>query len=566
MDVYEALPVSYADGFLGQRFFAHINNRLHTKEYTPLRKPFQQCAKLVGDERVFTKFYAEFGAKLLEAQADGYNLTKDPVVLEHMRDMLRVILAAQEDTGYFDGTGHPEDGKFRGWHLWNSKYILLALLAVWRATGNASVLECACKGADVLAHAFLENEDISQTPWEGYTGYSILEAYCRLYAITGRNLYLKFAEHIVEKLEEKHRLVEKLLNHTPVYDLPPAKAYEMTSTVEGILEFYRVTGIAKYLDAVCGYWKSVQETQITPAGSGSQFELWQKKPDVSYQIGTKKRAMENCVTNYWLRLCENLFRLTGEPLYADAMEKTIYNQLLAQQSPDGMRMSYYQAMNGTKRYDMDCPYPYEWAHCCHGSAMRTFSRLPLFAAYRRTDGIAVVLYDNFSFPYGDGEISVETAFPASGEVRIHLNFSGAIRLYLRVPGWSEGGGTLAFRNEARHAPAGSFLCFSHDAERGETAVLKLNMAPRAVQGKGESEDRTLFLYGPLVLAQEGAASVCKIPVQREDAIKIEPRGTHNGRWHFELTKERRMLVDYANAGSQGEIFEAWIPTTIQEEW
>lgn len=255
-----------------------------------------------------------------------------------MQDMLRVILHAQEETGYFDGTGHPEDGKFRGWHLW-------------------------------------------------------------------------------------------------------------------------------------------------------------------------KRAMENCVTNYWLRLSETLFRLTGELQYAEAMEKTIFNQLLAQQSPDGLRMSYYQAMNGTKRYDMDCPYPYEWAHCCYGSAMRTFSRMPLFMAYRKADGLAIILYDNFRFPYGNGTIRVETAFSRLG------NHTALSELQRSAPPVSSdpplvggGGGTLHFRNEVLHAPTGSFLCLSQTVRSGETAVLTLAPSPRAIQGRGESEGRTLFLYGPLVLAQEGAAA------------------------------------------------------------
>lgn len=80
MDVFAPVPVSFANGFLGSRFFAHVQNRLHAKEYTALQKPFLQCARLAGDGPVFTKFYAEFGAKLLEAQADAYRLTEDPVV------------------------------------------------------------------------------------------------------------------------------------------------------------------------------------------------------------------------------------------------------------------------------------------------------------------------------------------------------------------------------------------------------------------------------------------------------------------------------------------------------
>jgi DUF1680 family protein len=45
--------------------------------------------------------------------------------------------------------------------------------------------------------------------------------------------------------------------------------------------------------------------------------------------------METCVTTTWMKLCDNLLRLTGDPGFADEMERSAYNALLSAAVPDG---------------------------------------------------------------------------------------------------------------------------------------------------------------------------------------------------------------------------------------
>jgi len=48
--------------------------------------------------------------------------------------------------------------------------------------------------------------------------------------------------------------------------------------------------------------------------------------------------METCVTFTWIKLCNNLLRLTENPMYADQIEKSVYNALLAALKDDARRL------------------------------------------------------------------------------------------------------------------------------------------------------------------------------------------------------------------------------------
>lgn len=90
--------------------------------------------------------------------------------------------------------------------------MLLGLLHYCDATGDDSILPAIEKGAQLCANAFLapDGPDILCTPWEGFTGASILEPMALLYRRTGNRLYLDFCLYIIGRLEEHHHLVSKL--------------------------------------------------------------------------------------------------------------------------------------------------------------------------------------------------------------------------------------------------------------------------------------------------------------------------------------------------------------------
>jgi DUF1680 family protein len=64
-----------------------------------------------------------------------------------------------------------------------------------------------------------------------------------------------------------------------------------------------------------------------------------------------------------MKLCFNLYRATGELKYADEIERTGYNALLAAQTPDGVTFAQYSPLEGyryTGRIAMQ--YEYQLLH------------------------------------------------------------------------------------------------------------------------------------------------------------------------------------------------------------
>ena len=91
------------------------------------------------------------------------------------------------------------------------------------------------------------------------------------------------------------------------------------SCYEGLLELYRITGEPIYLKSAEMAVQNIIDTEINVAGSGTAFECFyhggQRQTEPTYH------TMETCVTFTWIKLCNNLLRLTANPMYADQIEK-----------------------------------------------------------------------------------------------------------------------------------------------------------------------------------------------------------------------------------------------------
>src|SRR5690606_32992586 len=166
------------------------------------------------------------------------------------------------------------------------------------------------------------------------------------------------------------------------------KAYEMMSCYEGLLELYRITGDEQYKGAVEQAWQNIKDTEINITGSGASEEMWfggrqlQAMPIAHYQ--------ETCVTVTWIKLNQQLLRLTGEAKYADEIERAYYNALLASLNRDGSDWAKYTPLNGQRlpgsgQCGMDI-------NCCVASGPRGQFTLPLTTVMGMREGITVNFY------------------------------------------------------------------------------------------------------------------------------------------------------------------------------
>ena len=142
------------------------------------------------------------------------------------------------------------------WSVWCRKYTLWGLLEAYRLSEDPVVLHAARGMVDHLMVSLQRQHlALGQTGCVvGFASCSILKPLLLLYRYTEEARYLAFAREICDAWESDPQTPPAILYHAlrdePVHTWYPnpqswAKAYEMTSCLEGILEMYRVTGEEK---------------------------------------------------------------------------------------------------------------------------------------------------------------------------------------------------------------------------------------------------------------------------------------------------------------------------------
>ena len=149
----------------------------------------------------------------------------------------------------------------------------------------------------------------------------------RLYSLTKNERYLDFATYLVEAggldIANIFRLAYE--NNFKPYQYPITKAYETISCFEGLLEYYRVTGIHWHKTAVVNFADAILETDFTVVGScGCSFEFFDHSA-VRQANTNVEFAQETCVTVTLMKFLFQVSLLTGDPKYVDAFERSLYN-------------------------------------------------------------------------------------------------------------------------------------------------------------------------------------------------------------------------------------------------
>jgi DUF1680 family protein len=248
------------------------------------------------------------------------------------------------------------------------------------------------------------------------------------------------------------------------------------------------------------------------SGACGQHECWHVDQDGGKGLG------ETCATAHLIWFMDSLFRMSGEPLYGDFMERIIYNTLFAAQSPDGRRLRYYTPMEGERRYFGKDTY------CCPGNYRRIVSDLPRMAYYRANNGIVINLYTESSAKTvlgDDTEVSIaqQTDYPNSGKVRMTIRLSRPtdFRLLLRIPRWCHGariavdGADQPYREEG-----GRFAVLKRLWKDGDRIEIDMPMEWRFIRGREKQSGRAAVMRGPVLFAFDPASNGIDVSESLED--------------------------------------------------
>lgn len=495
------------EGYLGGKMNLVIGQRIKAQDVDHLVEPFRHK----NETRLWQ---SEFWGKWILSAIAAYDYNRDPELLVIINNAVSDLLATQMPDGYIGN--YTVNAQLSNWDIWGRKYTLLGLLAYYDLTGDKIALKASRRLADhLLTQVGPGKTDIIKTGnFRGMPSTSILEPIVYLFRRTGDKRYLDFCKYIVAQWESEEgpKLISKALYGVPVSERfahPSSwwswdngqKAYEMMSCYEGLLELYRITGEPKYLESVELAVKNITDNEINITGSGTAFECFYK--GAKYQTEPTYHTMETCVTMTWMKLCFSLLRLTGNPMYADQIEKSTYNALMASMKHDGSEIAKYSPLQGIRHAgEEQCGMH---INCCSANGPRAFMLLPRFAFMGAENEVCINLYVQ-----SDAVINLNTKnkviidqitdYPVSDKIEININPSRSenFTVAFRIPSWSEKTEVTINGNEVTGISAGQYLKVKRSWNKGDKVVVKFDMNGRLVTLNGYQA----IVRGPVVLARD----------------------------------------------------------------
>ena len=278
----------------------------------------------------------EYWGKMMRGASMILAYTKDDKIYRLIEASVRDMLTTQEENGRF--STYKQEMEFTSWDLWGRKYVMLGFLYFLEVCQDEkladTIIEALRRHADYIVERVGEGKiDITKATrhWKGLNSCSILEPMVKFYRLTGDEKYLNFAEYIVSTgfIDDGNLIDIAYENEIAPHQYPVVKAYEMMSCFEGLLQYYKVTGIEKYKTACLNLGYRIIEGELSVIGcSGCTHELFDHTTIKQTQTDYKGIVQETCVTVTWMRFAEALLELSGDVVFADAIEQSYYNAYL----------------------------------------------------------------------------------------------------------------------------------------------------------------------------------------------------------------------------------------------
>ncbi len=532
----------------------------------------------------------EYWGKMMRGACITYRYTHDEELYQILEDTTKDLLTVQQKDGRF--STYSEQAQFDGWDMWGRKYIILGILHFYEICKDDSLkkemLQAVMKHADYILDKIGEGKlSITRTSpyWGCVNSCSILEPMVRLYNETEEQRYLDFASHIVQAGGcDLFDLFEAAYeDKVDPYEYPTVKAYEIMSCFEGLLEYYRVTGIEKYKEAVIRFVRRVANSDISIIGcAGAEHELFNntvlKQTDTTYQ----NILQETCVTVTWMKLCTQLLWLTGDVAYANYIETSAYNALYGSVNTDGcttngaLPFDSYSPLLAAKRGRRTGGLKFmengTYYGCCAAIGAAGTGMIPGISVMESRRGVVFHLYCNGTAKVADKEFTIKTQMPAKGQTEIMILTEGVYEIKLRIPPYCSNA-VVSVNGESVSCTINSYLSLEREWSKGDQISLQFDWDAALVYAKGFEKDpmspyHVAITYGPLVLARDERLGEVGTPVSITN-LRLKPSSNAPFKTvcEFELETEQGTitLVDYASAGKDWKTrMECWLPTKQYE--
>ena len=542
----------------------------------------------------------EYWGKMMRGSCITYQYTKDEELFDILKESVIDMLTTQDELGRY--STYSIEGEFNGWDIWSRKYVILGFLHFHEINPddalNEQIIESVKKHVNYIISKIGAEEGktkITQTSWNwgAINSSSILEPVIRLYNATGEKRYLDFATYIVDEGGSRDGNIFELAyeNKLLPYQFPVVKAYEMMSCFEGLLEYYRVTGIEKWKTAAINYAKGVIKSDVTIAGSsGCTHELFDNSSVAQTLTSIRGRMQETCVTVTWMKYCLQLLCITGDIEFAEEIEKSIYNALYGSVNTEkapkngGMMFDSYSPLlnfkRGTAIGGLQTLAGVGFFGCCAAIGAAGTGLAPLYTMLLSKDGVVFNSYadgciDTVTPKNQMLSFEIETKYPAEDNVDItlYLEEKEKFEIKFRIPSFADAA-VLKINGKEIEVEPGKYASILDTWENGDKISLSLTVTPKIIYAKEHPEDKNASKHiaikrGALVLARDKSLTADvgevfdfneKIFLKKIDSIDLDAQ------CQYIVSTDKgyaTIMVDYASAGKSFDFdteMECWFPT------
>ena len=407
---------------------------------------------------------------------------------------------------------------------------------------------------------------------------SVLEAIVQLYSLTAEKRYLDFATYIVNGFEQEGSayIFTGLLAKRGVDKVGNGKAYEMLSVLVGMACYSRYVTDPRIMPALENAWTDIVTNRLYLSGTISSIEHF--RPDHVLPANNKSRMGEGCATITWLQFNWHLLRITGNPKYANQMERTIYNAMLAAFNPQTGCVSYFTPLVGKKPHNCDIT-------CCMSSVPRGIALLPQMLAGRYKKGIMVSICNPFTLTtqINGKPLTLQAAsqVPLKGGISFNITSQKADKfpdIWFRAPEWAK---NLTLNNKAINLASLPDRLIKAAFVKPGNSTIGFSIQDTSISGlKNSYNGCQAWEHGPQVLSLDAALHTSilekyhslqmapisinnKLP-EKAEASKILPHNwigvqVYSVSGILEGKKHSYNLVPYAEAGQLGEESTVWLP-------
>lgn len=499
---------------------------------------FINAAKALNGENTDDGFYGMVfqdsdAYKWLEAASYALANAADETLEKQADELIDLIAAAQDEDGYLDTYFTIKDREKR-WtnlleahELYCAGHMMEAACAYFESTGKTKFLDIAVKNAECIYDRFITQNA------EGVPGHPEIElALIKLYRLTGNRHFLELSKKFIDERgvapdfferEEKKRNWE-------VWGMDPSdNDYRQSSkpvreqteaTGHAVRAVYLYTAMAdlasetddeELFNACRRLWKNiVHKKMYITGGIGSTVKG--ESFTVDYDLPPDTAYSETCAAIglmfFASRMLEN--EIKGE--YADVMELSFYNTVLAGMQLDGKRFFYVNPLEvdpgitgkaSTHAHVIPSRPGWYACACCPPNVARLVGSIGKYA-YGESENTAYChMFASGRVEFENG-ISLECTTEYPYDMSVKYSVKGSGKLAVHLPGWSKNY-TLRLngKNTSKNIENG-YIYF--DIDDNAEIELTLDGAPRFVRASNSVprlSGMTALMRGPLVYCFEG---------------------------------------------------------------